>query len=81
MTTTIQKWGNSQGIRVPKHILQSINLSDNETVELFTENDTIIIKKLATKKPITIEDLFANYDGEYKTSEYDWGKPMGREIW
>ena len=28
-----------------------------------------------------IEDLFADFDGEYEAIEIDWGKPMGKEIW
>ncbi len=34
MTTNIQKWGNSQGIRLPKHLLEAIKWHENEEVEI-----------------------------------------------
>ena len=81
MTTKIQKWGNSQGIRIPKFILESLNISDNETLELITENNTLVIKKVKQEEMMTIEKLFENYKDEYKTIDIDWGKPVGKEIW
>lgn len=79
MTTTIQKWGNSQGVRIPKYLLDLVNWSDNEPIVLSADNDKIIIKKAEPRK--TIDELFANYDGDYKPEEIDWGKPVGGEVW
>jgi len=81
MQTTIVKWGNSRGIRLPKPFLDSVNLSTNDLVDVRTENDTIIIKK-ATKNRLTIEKLFENWDGGFP-EPYDWGEysnPVGREL-
>jgi antitoxin MazE len=80
MTTTIQKWGNSQGIRLPKIILDDLNITEGEEVELFVQNSTIIIKP-SKKKRKTIQELFADYDGDYVPQEIDWGKPVGDEVW
>lgn len=79
-TTTIQKWGNSQGIRIPKFILEQINLDANSDVSITVKDDSIIIKK-ANKKHITLTERFTNYTGETPSGEYDWGKPQGEEIW
>jgi len=83
MQTTIVKWGNSQGIRLPKFLLDSVNLADNDTVEVVAEDNTIIIKKVENKrKRETIQELFTDYDeGFFQTEEIDWGKPQGNEIW
>lgn len=83
MQTTIVKWGNSQGIRLPKFLLDSVNLTDNDTVEVTATDDTIIIKKSESKrKRETIQEIFADYDGGFfQTEEIDWGKPQGNEIW
>jgi len=82
MQTTIVKWGNSQGVRLPKHILNSANLSDRDAIELFVEGNTIIIKKSkkATKHK-TIQELFAGFEDDYAPTEINWGKPEGNEIW
>lgn len=79
-TATIQRWGNSQGIRIPKFILEQINLDANSDVSITVKDDSIIIKK-ATKKHITLAERFANYTGETPSGEYDWGEPQGEEIW
>lgn len=80
MTTNIVKWGNSQGIRLPKYLLDSVQISDNDTVEVITENDSIIIKKLESRRK-TIQERFKDFDGPYEPEEIDWGKPAGKEIW
>lgn len=82
MTTnaTIQKWGNSQGIRIPKFILEQVNLDTNSDVSISVTNDSIIIKK-ATKKHIPLAERFADYTGEAQNGEYDWGEPQGEEVW
>ena len=79
MTTKIQRWGNSQGIRIPKFILEALNWNDDEELVMTAENDKIVIKKAA--KRMNIKDLFADYDEEYAPVEVDWGKPVGKEVW
>ena len=31
--------------------------------------------------PISLEDIFKDYDGEYKAEEFDWGSSVGKEVW
>lgn len=79
MHTTIQKWGNSQGIRIPKNILETASMEENDKVEITAEQDCIIIRRSA-KKHLTIEERFKGYTGEYKCSEADTGRPVGNEV-
>lgn len=81
MTTTIQKWGNSQGIRIPKMLLDMVNWSENEEIIIEVKNDKIVIEKAKENKRKNIKELFADFDGEYEKMEIDWGKPEGEEIW
>ena len=83
MLTTIQKWGNSQGIRVPKAILDELLLQENDSVEIVAENDSIIIKKARRKRRAkkSLTERFENYAGNYKCTEWDTGKPTGMEMW
>jgi len=82
MITTIQKWGNSQGVRLPKNILENANMLETFEVEIISEKNNIIIRPLTVKKKHKcIQELFAGYDEEYKTKEIDWGSPKGDEIW
>lgn len=80
MTTTIQKWGNSQGIRIPKILLDTVNWSDNEEIMIVADNGKLVIEKAKNKRK-NIKELFENYKGEYKAEKIEWGKPQGDEIW
>lgn len=79
MTTTIQKWGNSQGIRIPKVILDTVKWNENEEIIILVENEKLIIEKANNRK--NIKELFKDYKGKYEPVEMDWGETLGDEIW
>ena len=87
METTIVKWGNSQGIRLPKAFLQNIQIFENDPVDVTLENDKIVIKKINEKKHITIKQRLADFYGDNfekyakPQKEVDWGNPVGKEVW
>lgn len=81
MTTNIQKWGNSQGIRLPKYLLDSLNWSEDEEITIIAKNNSIIIEQAKPKKRPTIDELFENYSGDYQPGEIDWGEAQGQEVW
>ena len=80
MTTSIQKWGNSQGVRIPKMLLDAVKWSENEKVTITVYDGKLIIEK-AKKEKESIMELFENYEEEYTPEEVDWGKPEGKEAW
>lgn len=80
MTTSIQKWGNSQGVRIPKMLLDAVKWSENEEVTITVYDGKLIIEK-AKKEKESIIELFENYEEEYTPEEVDWGKPEGKEVW
>ena len=79
MTTTIQKWGNSQGIRIPKVILDTVKWNENEEIIILVENEKLIIEKANNRK--NIKELFKDYKGKYEPVDIDWGETLGDEIW
>lgn len=82
MKTLIRKWGNSQGVRIPKYLLDAVKLAANDEIVIRAENDTLIIEKAAPTQPRkTIKELFADYNGEYTPEEIDWGEKAGKEAW
>jgi len=78
MFTTIQKWGNSQAVRLPKVILEMADMGENDKVELRAENGKIVITPV--KKHKTLKERVAEYKGDYGCSEWDTGKPTGKEV-
>ncbi len=79
MQTKIKKWGNSQGIRIPQSMLKELDISTSDELNIAVEDQQIIIKKV--NKKVTIEDLFKDYNGDYKPQEFNWGEAVGREVW
>jgi len=81
MTARIQKWGNSQGLRLPKHLLETINLETGDDVEIIAENDQIIIKPLTNvKNHFKIADLVADIPLDYHPTE-EISSTSGNEVW
>ena len=80
MNTTIQKWGNSQGIRIPKTILDTVNWKEDEQIIIIVDNGKLIMQKAKGKRK-NIKELFEDYKEDYEPIEVDWGEPKGEEIW
>ena len=78
MLSQVSKWGNSQGIRISKKLLQSARIKLNDEVEIKAKDNMIIITQTA-KKPLSW--YLESYDNE--PDRYEWGdsdEPIGREI-
>lgn len=56
-------------------------MAENDLVELSRVDDNIVITKVKEKKELTLEDIFKDFDGEDKAEEFDWGSPVGKEVW
>ncbi|QNR08055.1 MULTISPECIES: AbrB/MazE/SpoVT family DNA-binding domain-containing protein [Macrococcoides] len=80
MQVSLQQWGNSQGIRIPKSIVNEMNLDKNQKFDLTMQDEKIILTKQQQNNSL-IRELFENYETENKPSEFDWGKPRGNEVW
>lgn len=80
MEARLQKWGNSDGIRIPSNFLKSLNLKTNDKVDLNYEDDKIIISKIKKNK-ISLEERFAKYNGENLAKDFSWDNAKGKEIW
>lgn len=88
MYATIQKWGNSNGLRVPKALLDAIGLKENDRVELIQSADAITIKKANPAPHKTLEERLISFYGKpieqisrLQAEETDWGKAEGSEAW
>lgn len=80
MTTSIQKWGNSQGLRIPKLLLESLKWQEGEQLEMILGDGEMILRPAKTKRK-SIQELFADYHDDCQLTEMDWGEPEGEEVW
>lgn len=75
---TIQRWGNSQGIRIPKGALAASHIGENDAVEIIAEKNTITLRKV--NRPKSLDELFAGYHGDYQPVESTSGADVGLEV-
>ena len=83
MTIYTQRWGNSHGIRIPKTILDNLNISSADPLEIKEEDGQIIISKKVID--VLLDEEIKNFKGVYELTEEDKAwlnmKPVGKEIW
>jgi antitoxin MazE len=82
MVTRVQKWGNSQGLRLAKQLLEDAHISIGDDVDVTIREGTIIIapiKRIRGKR--SLKELVSRIPKDYKTGEVEWGNPIGREVW
>ncbi len=59
MQTQVKTWGNSQGIRIPKEILQEADIAIDEMLDIKVSNGVIMLLKPFRHK--TLEERAAQY--------------------
>ena len=82
MLAKIQKWGNSQGLRIAKNLLADVRLAVGDEVDISVKKGIMIVtpvKRIRGRH--SIKDLVAKIPEDYHPSEVDWGEPAGREVW
>jgi antitoxin MazE len=81
MTAKISKWGNSQGLRVPKDVMEQLHLNIGDDVELKIENNKVIIEPVKKEKhKYNLDELIAKMPKNYIPKE-EFGNSMGNEAW
>ena len=80
MQTQVKEWRNSQEIRLPKEALKSVGIGINETLDVMVSNGVITLTKMFRHK--TLEERTLEFDEKLiLDGEYEWGEPVGREVW
>jgi len=82
MVTKIQKWGNSQGLRLARQVLDDAHISVGDEVDVTTRDGMIVIvpaRRIRGKQ--SLQELVSRIPKNYKPQEVDWGKPVGKEAW
>lgn len=72
MQAQVKTWGNSQGIRISKDVLQEANIEIDDVLEVKTANGMITLVKSFRHR--TLEERAAEFEGKLNLDgEYDWG--------
>ena len=82
MHTKIQKWGNSHGLRLAKHLIEEACLGIGDEVDVMVQNGIILVAPIRKiRGRYRLEDLVALISEDYQAGEVDWGEPVGKEKW
>ncbi len=79
MKATIQKWGNSLAIRIPKNITKDTRLSEGSNIDIMVENGNIVLSP--RRKEYSLKELLKNITIKNIHSEIPTGDQTGGEIW
>jgi antitoxin MazE len=82
MVTKVQKWGNSQGLRLARQVLEEARISVGDEVNVTARDGEIVIAPLRrVRGRQSLQELVSRIPENYKTGETDWGEAVGREVW
>lgn len=80
MKSQIGQWGNSLAVRIPKHMVEALNLRPNDAIEFSVEDGKLVLEPIHVLPELSLEELLAGII-DPPEPEVDWGKPMGNEVW
>lgn len=80
MLSKVQMWGNSAGLRLPKHVLKSADIAVGDDVEVSTYKGQIVLTKVLKPK-FNLEEMVSRMPSKAEVLEEFFGKSVGREEW
>ena len=82
MSTRVQKWGNSQGVRLSKALLAEAEIAVGDEVELAVQDGVVVIRAARrVRGRHDLRELVQRLPKGHRAREVDWGGPLGREVW
>jgi len=82
MITKVQKWGNSQGLRLSKELLSGIRIDVGDAVDVSVHDGSLVITPARrVRGGLDLEQLVSRIPEGYQPEEIDWGPPAGSEVW
>ena len=82
MLAKIQKWGNSQGLRLTRNLLADARLDVGDQVDITIKDGIMIVtpaKRIRGRH--SLKDLVKRIPENYQPGEVEWGGPVGKEVW
>ncbi len=80
MDITVQKWGNSLAVRIPRAFAVNANIKKGAKVNMSLSEGKIILTPLQERE-YTLEELLSGVTQENIHREISTGEARGEEIW
>lgn len=78
--TTVQKWGNSLGLRIPRDLARDAGVRRGTRVELHVEGNRLVVR--ATRRhAYSLDELLRRVKADRLHGEVATGPRRGREAW
>ena len=82
MITKIQKWGNSQGLRLTKTVLSDADIDIGDSVDVAVHKGALVVTPVRrVRGGNDLRALVRRIPKGDTAVEFDWGAPVGREVW
>jgi antitoxin MazE len=81
MKTTVRKWGNSLGLRIPKAVAEEAAVVQGSTVDVTVDRRGRLIVKVSERTEYALEELLARVTEQNLHREIAVDRPRGREVW
>ncbi|MFI5271008.1 MAG: AbrB/MazE/SpoVT family DNA-binding domain-containing protein [Candidatus Saccharimonadales bacterium] len=79
-TQSLQKWGNSAGVRLPKKIIKAARLKLDQQLVVSLSGQSIVLTPVQPEDDFTLEKMLEGVTPENVHGEIDWGPDVGAEI-
>ncbi|MFT4283178.1 MAG: AbrB/MazE/SpoVT family DNA-binding domain-containing protein [Candidatus Woesearchaeota archaeon] len=76
MKLVVSKWGNSYAVRLPKKLVEELEVQEKSILEVKKEKKGFLVKK--QKEAEELELMLKNMTPR---KELDWGDKRGKEVW
>ena len=80
MQTKIQRWGNSQGLRIPRSFAEEAGVGAGSEVDLSIQDGDLVVRS-ARRRKYRLKELLRKITANNVHAEVDTGGPVGREVW
>lgn len=83
MEQTIQKWGNSLAVRIPKALARELELQNGSEVEVSTEAGALVLRPRPkrVRRKYDLEEMLSRITEENMQPYISTGPPVGKEVW
>lgn len=75
----VGKWGNSLAVRLPRDLAAELKLAEGAELDAKVTNGTLRVVPVRRRR--TIKELTKGMTPGKGSAEFDWGPPVGKEVW
>lgn len=80
MKTSVQRWGNSLALRIPRAFAAETRIRDGSEVELSLKGGALVVRPVRRSR-LALGDLLRKVTPTNRHEEVQTGAAVGQEIW